>query len=1345
VTLRVTDADGRTATAGTTISVVDPMVLAASNSDAVATVGQPFSRGLAVVGGQSPYGYALASGTLPPGLSLSSSTGTIAGTPSQAGTFGNLSILVTDAEGRTATTGAFVIDVRSALAFAGVPSQIATVGISYDSSALVTGGALPYAISLASGTLPAGLSLDSATGRITGTPTTVGTASGLQLQAVDQGGRVALSAPFPIDVRASVTVAGTPASAATISAGYGPSAFNAAGGRSPYTYAMVGSLPAGLSLSSAGSLSGTPTAAGTFPGLQVKATDADGRTGTSSAFAITVSQPLAISGSSPATATVGTTYAGSYTARNGQQPYVYSLVAGNLPTGLSLDASSGQIAGTPSGTGSYPGLQVRVTDADGRTASAAAFTLTVSNPLSASADPGPAVRSSAYSTQVAASGGRAGYAYALVAGTLPAGLTLGASTGTISGTPTTAQVASGLQVRVTDADGRTALTAVFAISVAPPLSLSLANPIQATIGTALAVSANPAGGRSPYVVSLASGSLPAGISLDAGSGAIAGTTWSTGTFPFGVTVVDADGRSVSASSSMVVQNPVAVGAPNATDGIIGSTFTSALPASGGSGSYTFALVAGTLPPGVSLNTATGSIGGTPNTAGTYQGLQVRATDAVGRQGFSPTFALTVDPTMSISGSLANGSVGSSYLANIVAQGGRAPYAYALAAGTLPTGLTLDGSTGAISGMPTAGGTYTGIQVRATDALGRSAATASLSMQILAPLAIAGAPTAYAVRGTAYSSGITGTGGRAPYAFSVISGNLPSGLVLSSTTGAITGTPTVSGASFAVRLQDADGRVVVSPTYTITVSAPLSLSVTSQSRYIAQGDAYAAGLTAAGGAAPYSFSISNGYLPEGLSLTSTGAQASIAGTPSYPGPSDIPVTVRDAGGRTATVRLSMMVAASVSPGIGTFRFVGMYDRILEKGRYYNTSNPVVGGQSPYKFTAPNGLPAGLTLDPNTGTISGTSQRPYGSGDNAYYNIYATDAVGRVAQTSLGQFYVNGFAVTIMSMQRWATLGRPYPGAYIQAYAPTGPYTFNVTGLPPGLTASQINGETVYVTGTPDTVGAWTVSCTATDRNGTTVACSNPLTVKVEDAPPTPNDVLPISAVTATNPQGGQYQSLLYGSLLRWDEYFWNLAKPVFKTAGSWVDITFPEPVRANAVYWVSQQSPGGSPSTSMQVSVSSDLGGYANAKYGPSGMWEFDRTIYGSRFRVTLNSNSTTDIASTPQIAFGQYPKGNNEAIQVGYTNTSNAQSMTNGSVVDIGPAIGSGLMPQPWLFPSGFRWALKGRYPLVPGLTFNPTTGRVTGTVSTAGAAKGLYEVWVYGTDDYGRVWDTYPFVMNNQ
>ncbi|MGU3658394.1 putative Ig domain-containing protein [Methylobacterium fujisawaense] len=1319
----VIDANGtRVASQVFAITISDP--LSAAADVARATVGATYAGRIVAAGGRGGYAYALASGTLPSGLSLDTVSGRISGTPNTPGTSGDLQVRVTDADGRAAITPAFRIVVDAPLVLASIPTQIGTVGFAYDSTAAATGGRAPYTYALASGTLPTGLTLDATTDRIFGTPTTIGASEGLSITVSDADGRTVTSSAFRIDVRDAMAIAGAASSFGTTGQVYGPFQFTASGGRGPYVYAMVGSLPTGVSLSSAGILSGSPTRAGTFAALQVRATDQDGRTALSTAFDIQVSAALQVTASIPGTATTGTAYTGSATATGGRAPYTFGLAAGTLPPGLSIDTTTGVAGGTPTAPGSYAGISVKVTDADGRTAATAATVIVVSDPLSASVSPGAAVRATPYVTQVAVQGGRGSYRYALAAGTLPAGLTLDAGTGTITGTPTTVQVASGLQVRVTDADGRTALTAVFAISVAPPLSLSLANPIQATIGTALAASANPAGGRSPYVVSLTSGSLPDGILLDASSGAIAGTTWSTGTFAFAVSVMDADGRSVSASSSLVVQNPVAVGAPTNTDGIVGSTFTAALSASGGSGSYTFALASGTLPPGLSLNASTGAIGGTPTTAGLYQGLQVRATDSVGRQGFSPAFAITVDAVISVSGALTNGSVGSSYLANIVARGGRTPYAYALAAGTLPPGLTLDGSTGAISGTPTTGGTFSGIQVRVTDVLGRSAATASLSMQVLAPLAIVGAPNAYAIRGTAYSSGVSGSGGRAPYSFSLASGSLPPGLALSSS-GTITGTPTTSGSSFNLRLQDADGRIVVGPAFSITVSDPLTVRVSVQPYTAVQGEAYGAHLIASGGAGPYTFSVANGYLPDGLGLAVSGAEADITGTLTYAGGSNATVIVTDAGGRTANAVLSFNVIQQVAAGSSIFSFVGAYDRIEENGHFYRSRNAVVGGQKPYKFTAPNGLPAGLSLDPNTGEISGTASLP--SRTNQYFTVYATDAVGRMASAQVAQFpTVTVPNAGIFGGARFATVGRPYPGLTANATNGLGPYNIQFRNLPPGLTGVQISANTATVVGTPTTPGVYQVYCVANDRNGDPIRCDYNQAVEILQDYPTPNEVAPIQVGSSANPLSAAFESYAYESLKLYANY--GLAFPNLKTAGSYVDIVFPEVVRINAVYAIVDSY--------INFNVSSDLGGATGRWDSQMGMFKLDRTIYGKRFRVTIQQTASGTVSIPFKVAYGDYPNGNPMAVSQVY----NAAifSMANGTAVEYTPVITS--IDQSKLGQIGdFKWSLTSSRPLPPGLTFNPASGKVSGTVSTAGAAKGRYDIQVAGSDSGGRLYDGAP------
>jgi Putative Ig domain len=91
---------------------------------------------------------------------------------------------------------------------------------------------------------------------------------------------------------------------------------------------------------------------------------------------------LGISGTPVTTATKGVAYAGfTVTASGGTPAYTYSIASGALPSGITLNASSGAVSGTPTIYGSYPGIVIRVTDAASATANLASFTITVLNPV----------------------------------------------------------------------------------------------------------------------------------------------------------------------------------------------------------------------------------------------------------------------------------------------------------------------------------------------------------------------------------------------------------------------------------------------------------------------------------------------------------------------------------------------------------------------------------------------------------------------------------------------------------------------------------------------------------------------------------------------------------------------------------------------------------------------------------------------------------------------------------------------------------------------------------------------------------------------------------------------------
>ncbi|MDP3377013.1 MAG: IPT/TIG domain-containing protein, partial [Brevundimonas sp.] len=208
----------------------------------------------------------------------------------------------------------------------------------------------------------------------------------------------------------------------------------------PCTFAVTaGALPTGLTLSSAGVLSGTPTAGGAF-NFTVTATDAGaGGLTANRAYSLTVDAPtIALSPAALPAATTAVAYSESISAAGGVAPYSYALTAGALPAGMTL-SSTGVLSGTPTAGGSF-NFTVTATDSAtgaGPYTGSQAYSLTVGAPtiaLSPAALPA-ATTAVAYSETITASGGVGTYSYALTAGALPAGMTL-SSSGVLSGTPT---------------------------------------------------------------------------------------------------------------------------------------------------------------------------------------------------------------------------------------------------------------------------------------------------------------------------------------------------------------------------------------------------------------------------------------------------------------------------------------------------------------------------------------------------------------------------------------------------------------------------------------------------------------------------------------------------------------------------------------------------------------------------------------------------------------------------------------------------------------------------------------------------------------------------------------------
>jgi hypothetical protein len=236
-------------------------------------------------------------------------------------------------------------------------------------------------------------------------------------------------------------------------------------------------------------------------------------------------------------------YSHQYAISGGLPPYVFTVVSGALPTGLSLSVS-GLLSGTPEG-GSYT-FTVQVSDQTGAT-----YQLVEEvdvSVLALAGDAPNAATSVAYSYAYTATGGTVPYAFDLTAGSLPPGVTLNASSGVISGTPTTAGAYT-WTVRVTDAVSSVA-TVSDGASVIDDLSITNAAP-NGVVSVAYSHTYAAAGGVAPYTWAL-SGSLPTGFSFNTSTGELSGTTVATGTYPVTVTVTDAEAETDVLADSFAV-------------------------------------------------------------------------------------------------------------------------------------------------------------------------------------------------------------------------------------------------------------------------------------------------------------------------------------------------------------------------------------------------------------------------------------------------------------------------------------------------------------------------------------------------------------------------------------------------------------------------------------------------------------------------------------------------------------------------------------------------------------------------------------------------------------------------
>ena len=446
-------------------------------------------------------------------------------------------------------------------------------------------------------------------------------------------------------------------------------------------------------------------------------------------------------------------------------------------------------------------------------------------------------------------------------------------------------------------------------------------------------------------------------------------------------------------------------------GQVAASYSMDLEAGGGTEPYQWSVASGSLPSGLALNKV-GSIYGVPAEPGeTTLQLSVRDSSAT-EQTALRSFALRINPAQGQAlaiqtAAVPDGEVGAAYQTQLAVEGGTAPYVWSLAAGSsLPPGLTLS-TAGLISGTPGSAGavSFTAQVVDTSAPAQTSSRTLLLSVAAgdVPPLSITTASLPEGTVQVAYSASLAASGGTPAVTFKLASGSaLPSGLGLSAA-GAVSGTPSAAGVfNLSITAEDSSSPAQSATRgYTLTIGTgttapPLAVATST----LPSGTAlvtYAQTLAATGGTMPYTWSLTSGALPPGLSLAASGA---ITGTATMPG--GFAFTIRISDESNPAQQASRGFTLNVIPAPLVLDTTSLPSAALDVS--YNAQIGASGGTLPYLFSLRSGtLPKGLTLCGSGSCAGRISGVPQGRGKNTF-EIEVTDASNPV-KSAIGQYSID----------------------------------------------------------------------------------------------------------------------------------------------------------------------------------------------------------------------------------------------------------------------------------------------------------------------------------------------------
>ena len=626
----------------------------------------------------------------------------------------------------------------------------------------------------------------------------------------------------------------------------------------------------------------------------------------------------------------------------------FSIDSGSLPSGLTLDSSSGRISGTPTTAGSkqvtvraYNSYDLPITTLFLSVLSSLSgnfYTINWDQTISLGQSITPILPNSCSECTYSA------------VDTLPEGITLNPSTGRISGTPV--RMVSKRKYYIQRSNGCSSNRDYIELAVYGSPSITYYSSYVLALGESIGILPILTNVDS---VSIVSGSLPSGLTLNSQTGAISGSPTSI------VSSSTVRFRASNSLNSVETSVEFRVLRRITQFDYSYSNYAFALQSSVSltpqiTGSCTdYSITSGSLPSGLSLNVYSGVISGTPSQSVTEQQVTIKAQNDLG----SKTVTLTISVMRSItsfsySQSSYTISRSVSFTASPSVTGDVS--SYSISSGSLPSGLQLNSNSGVVSGTPTQSVTNRQVTIKAQNALGSK--TTTITFTVLLPITSFSYPQSQYTLAKGESVSLTPSvvGDSVTYSSS---GSLPSGLSLNSASGVISGTPSSSVTSFrtiTVTATNALGSKSCSLEMKV-LTKPTALSYPKTEYVIAVGESISLVPTMNGDLITFSF---QGNLPNGLHFNQ--ATGEIAGKPTTHTERRVMtiVATNEVGSLSCSLILRVLIK------ISDFTYP-QTEYTLVNGRSYSIVPSFVGDE--ITFSIKGALPGGLTLKSSTGVIEG----------------------------------------------------------------------------------------------------------------------------------------------------------------------------------------------------------------------------------------------------------------------------------------------------------------------------------------------------------------------------------------